>query len=386
MMRKKKVAIFMNYPAHYTDCVLNHLFESEDISFDVIYYNRIPTDHIEWKREEKTGSHIFYCKKSYRIVKGEYYNPDAIVLFLKGKYDLAIISGRMPITSFHLLRICRRLRIPYIFAADTAMLPIGREVEDSERNKFKKHYDGIIRESAGIWTPGLAGAAWWTEIYGKEIADKIVTGRYLLDNESIQITHSRNEARKSIRDRYEIDEKEFVILFVGGLTKERSIKTLLRIQNKLYELDRQFHLMVIGYGEESGLIKEYMKEYPDRLCYIESVPYKELNAYYFAADGYVHPGKEPYSLAVVQSVLNCIPTIATDCVGAAYDYIVSDRNGYMTPFGNDEELTQAVVNIMDGKISVKTCEEECAKIIKYRNGKSIAGDLVKLINVSLENR
>ncbi len=127
----KRVAVFMNYPSHYTDSIFENMLMDTRVNTDLYYYNSQPTDHKEWDRNIDNNSHIYYSKKSYFLFKKEYYNPDIVNQFLEKHYDIAIISGTMPFTSLHLLIIFILKGIPFIFAADTTSFPLDSNLNQS---------------------------------------------------------------------------------------------------------------------------------------------------------------------------------------------------------------------------------------------------------------
>lgn len=374
--KKKRVAAFLNYPAHYTDAVLEKLAEDDRIELDIIYYNESPTDHTEWKREISKNNHIYYCKKKYTLFRGEYYNPEAIKWFKKGNYDVAIISGRMPFTSAHLLRICRRKKIPYIFAADTAVLPIDADIEHIE--KERKKYGIIVQNAIGIWVPGKAGRAYWNRLFGDAIDQKIVEGRYLLDREHIIQHFSATESRRIIREELGVDEQDPLFLFVGALEKKRNVSLLLRAAEQIIAMHSNYRFLIVGYGEDEKIVKEYENKYSQNIFHIKSVPYDELNDYYLASDVYVHPGREPYSLALVQAVLDGLTVITTDAVGAAYDYVIDGKNGYVISSDCHNSLVSALNGILEVTFS-KGEQDRIQSILDERDSYIYASDIRRII-------
>ena len=376
-MKKKRIALFMNYPAHYTDVVFKYLMIDDRVDISLFYYNKLPTDHQEWQREIDNNERIYYSSKSIYIYKKEYYNSDIIKLFRKNRFDVAIISGLMPFTSLHLIKICQLRKIPYIFCSDTALLPIDGYVDRSF--SWKKRYKRVAEKAIGLWVPGRASCEFWKKICGDIIEQRLVYGRYLLDTEGIAVHLDKEEANSTIRKQLGIGKNDFVILFVGALSENRKIESLIRAYELLARDKTNIRLIIIGDGEDANKLTMLDDYDIPAIMHIPKVPVSKLNDYYYCADCYVHPGEEPYSLALVQAVFDDIPVVTTDRVGAAYDYILDGCNGYIVKDADEAKIAHAVINILNGDLNKDALSTYNRKVFGERNAKATANNLVELI-------
>ncbi len=369
----------MIHPAHYHNAVIKHLLEDDRVDAYAVFYLEQAHDHKEWELQNEHFKKVYYCQKKIDIISGEFYNPDAIRYFIKNSFDMVIISGRMPFTSYVLLKLCKIKGVPYIFSSDLSLMPInGSSISLSECRQWKK-YKKIADSSVGLWVPGIASINYWNKIVGNDVSNKIIQGRYLLDKESVIVNGEKKYVRNNIRHELGIGENEFVVLFVGKLIKSRNICGLLQAHELLKSKGVNSRLIIIGDGEDEEIVTKHIEEHGHSVIHIESVAFSELNNYYQASDCYVHPGREPYSLAVVQAVYNKMPVITTCLVGAAYDYIKDHVNGYIIQDGTGERIADALCNVIDGRLDLTEIATISDNIFQKRSAINVANNVIDYV-------
>ncbi len=171
-----------------------------------------------------------------------------------------------------------------------------------------------------IWTPGASGRAFW-ESLGVP-GDRVFEGMYTLDYE--QVARGVQEPALPAELAAELSGK-FVYLFVGHFTPERRVPALVRAFLETARADSA--LLLIGQGPDLEEVTALARRPGGQVCVVPGVPFDHLHAYYGRADAYVHPGGEPYSLAMQEAALLGIPLVSSRSVGAAHDYLVPGVNG-----------------------------------------------------------
>lgn len=154
-------------------------------------------------------------------------------------------------------------------------------------------------------------------------------------------------------------------MFVGKLIPSRHIEVLVEAIRILESKGYDFKVIIIGSGPDKSIVDEAVKQ-SETIISVESVPYEKLHRYYGLSDAYIHPGKEPYSLATVEAVIAGIPVIATSGVGCTYDYLVDGKNGYYFD-GSAKDLANKMEQVLEGKIDQTEVEKMQEFVLEERS-------------------
>jgi len=107
-----------------------------------------------------------------------------------------------------------------------------------------------------------------------------------------------------------VEEKKFLLLYAGRLSVEKGIKTLLQT----FELldPSLFHLVVVGKGPLSFLVKWYAKRF-NNLTYIPYLEKRELSVLYASADLFVSASPfETFGFSFLEAQASGTPVCAFD--------------------------------------------------------------------------
>ena len=246
-------------------------------------------------------------------------------------FDAISVAGYSSLTSIYAIAYALFHRLPIILQADT--------VESRRWTRLKKF---IYKLVSSIWLPGASSKRYFLSCGVSE--EKLFSGSYTYDYSMIK-DRIKLIDKKYYRKYYGIEKNEYVFLFVGKLIPSRKIDNLIEVINKIKFYDIKF--IIIGDGDDEGKIDKITNK--EKLVYIPSVTLQELYIYYAIADAYVHPGKEPYSCAVMQAVASGLPIVITDEVGAVNDFSDSLKNFIKVPYNNIDMLYEAILYIYNNR-------------------------------------
>lgn len=158
--------------------------------------------------------------------------------------------------------------------------------------------------------------------------------------------------RESIRSSLGIPADGVLVLFVGRLVREKGIETLLRAW-RIAALGERGVLALAGEGPMRPLV-----ERDGSARCLGAIPNVELPAWYAAADVLVLPSirtaafVEPWGLVANEAMLQGVPVIATDAVGAVAGGLVRhERNGIVVGAGDPASLADALRTVtMDSSL------------------------------------
>jgi glycosyltransferase involved in cell wall biosynthesis len=144
-----------------------------------------------------------------------------------------------------------------------------------------------------------------------------------------------SEDIQAIRDKYDIQDDEHIILFLGRLTWVKSARNLIQAMPLVLEEYPKTKLVILGKGEEQTDIMEISSRLgiEDKVaCRFEFVPEEERILHYAAADTCVFPSVyEPFGIVSLEAMAMEKPVVvgAKGVVGFREQVIASgpDQNG-----------------------------------------------------------
>lgn len=378
----KKLCFYMAHPAPYRDKVLELFSKDSRYETDIVYYRGVDEDHSEWNLELKKTEHIRYCHKVIWLKYWGEYRSEAVKWFKENRYDLIIVCGHHPYTSYRLIRLAQKTGIPYIYMCDTTQLPLEEKVVVEQKGLKSYVLKSIVKRAAALWVPGKASRIYWEQY---EPNARIFEGCYTLDYQELNNQYEYLPEKEDLKRKIGLPEKSTTFLFVGKLIETRRIELLLQAFMQLKKKDQNVSLVVIGDGDEEEKVRKCLDIIDDHsIAYIPRVSFDDLVQYYKASDIYVHPGEEPYSLAVAQAVLHGMPVIATDRVGAVYDYIRDGKNGIVLSDVTAEKLADAMIDVMKNTEMMESSDAREIQMEKYRNVQWATMELTRMVESILE--
>ena len=162
------------------------------------------------------------------------------------------------------------------------------------------------------------------------------------NNEKINI---RNKLRKEL----DIDDRTFVVLAVGELSKRKNHKLIVEALHQIN--DERIMLMIAGVGPLKEYLQSLVDEYGmhDRVRFLDYR--QDVNNLHYASDLNVFPSlREGLGLSGLEALVDGMFVIGSKGTGME-DYITSDSLGFLIDPNNAEELANAIQNAFDHKLS-----------------------------------
>ena len=249
--------------------------------------------------------------------------------------DITVVSGWQDIMYLRLARVLK---------SSNKIVVVG----------FDDQWHGTLRQYLGLIIGKCGGLnlffshAWISGIYQFEYArnlgfkkNKIIYDLYSADLIMFHEAYKNSQLLKK-------ESYPHRFLFVGRLEKIKGLKILINSWEQIKEKRKDWELVIIGSGilrreletNSDIIIKDFLqpedmiKEIPQVGCFI--LP--SIN--------------EPWGVVVHEFAAAGLPMIASNCVGAATEFIVHGLNGYIVDPNNESHLSSAMLRIID-----KTDEE-----------------------------
>ena len=105
-----------------------------------------------------------------------------------------------------------------------------------------------------------------------------------IDIEKFYRKNYTDEERKELRKQYDIEDDEFLCIFIGRVAREKSIDFLIESFSKVE--DKKIKLLIVGKGPELEDFKVFAKKFNfgNRVIFSGEVPYERVPIYYHTGD------------------------------------------------------------------------------------------------------
>ena len=327
------VLVLTYHPAHYRDPTLVRLIERGAFRVRVVHYQRTCDSHPEWGLA--TSEHPAFELLAGSTQTGRFLA--AVRLILRERPDIVLIPGMSHPSSAGALVAAYLLGIPYVYSADTVSHQRGHPRTLPLRELALRL---VVRAARSLWVPGRASRSFFRQHGIPD--DRIFEGCYCLDAVTFAArTETARAMRTEIRRELGIREGAYVFLFLGSMISQRRVPVLLEAFSRVAQSRADVSLLLVGGGPDRSEI-EAMGLRCSSVRLVDAVPLREVPRYYAASDAFVHPGREAYSLPVIEAALAGLPIISTRFVGAAKDVLTPGRTGLFVEEGSIDSLAGAM--------------------------------------------
>ena len=214
--------------------------------------------------------------------------------------------------------------------------------------------------------------------YGYKNESYIVpTGIYL--DKFRKINYKPNDIKQK-KAELGINEDDFVLLFLGRLSKEKSIEELIIEFAKLLKKNDKLKLLVVGGGPDGDYFNEVCEKLGicDHLVFTGMIAPTEVGLYYQLADLFVNFSvTETQGLTYIEALASGVPLLVK------YDHnlegvIIDDFNGLS--FTKDEEFEQKYYELVSNKVKFTEISSNASKAIERFSAEKYATTVLEIYN------
>jgi glycosyltransferase involved in cell wall biosynthesis len=138
-----------------------------------------------------------------------------------------------------------------------------------------------------------------------------------------------------------------VVLFVGRLSREKDVQTLLRAFSNIVREIPEAKLVVVGKGPEEESLRKFEKRNSvPHVFFLGKVENKIIPNIYVGADVFVLPStREPFGNVILEAMASGKPVIGS-CVGGVKEMIIDGVTGYHAQPGNDRHFSELILRVL----------------------------------------
>lgn len=207
------------------------------------------------------------------------------------------------------------------------------------------------------------------------LASKIFVAWNAVDNDAIakeceELT--RRGKTEKLKAKLGLADKR-MILSVAYLSQRKGLQYLIQACAKLKTENYSFAFVVVGDGPYKEDLMKLSVQNDVEVIFAGYVP--DLITYYLTADVFVLPTLHDVWAFVINEAMVCgCPIVTTYDAGASRDLVKSGVNGYIVDAGNEEQLYQAIRNILCNPRLRREMKESSKKIVRnFSYEKSLQG-------------
>lgn len=357
--RKPKVALAVSHPIQHFCPMYANWAKSERFEFKVFFMSALGYKAYADKNFGKTIAwdnlrleefdHYFKTEEAIKVSKKESagellkelanYNPDAVVSYgYAQKFQREVKSW------------VNRQNKKLYYISDSELHNEELAIKRSLKSKWLKLYFKTVDR---FLTVGSANEFYYRKNGAAPF--QLTRMNFSIDLEQYETVYKQKEEhRKKIREKHQLNEDEFVCSVVGKLVSWKSQDHIIEALKKIDSPDHEkITCFIIGTGPESEKFQELAKSLKHhQVIFTGFVNPTELSSYYAASDIYLHPAHhEPHSLAISEAIYLGVPAIISSTCGSygPYDDVMDGYNGFVYPTGNFDAMLVKVKVLQQDK-------------------------------------
>jgi len=170
--------------------------------------------------------------------------------------------------------------------------------------------------------------------------------------------------RQAIRQRFAFSEKDFVLGYVGRLSQEKGLLSLIQAVSLARKAGCHAKLLIIGEGNQGDELRDAARKEQLRDAVVFAGFQNDVGPFFSAMEVFVLPSlNEGTPMALLEAMAHGIPSIAS-AVGQIPNIIDSAKTGILVPPGNVIALRDAILSLYKSPSMRKRIGEKGRKTIE----------------------
>ncbi len=189
----------------------------------------------------------------------------------------------------------------------------------------------------------------------------------------------------NLKKKYGIKKKDFVIMTVSRLAKEKSVDRLINNQKELLKKYPNMKLLIVGDGPDIDKLKMQVcsLNISKNVIFTGKVPLEEIPIYYQLGDVFVTASKsETQGLTVVEAISSSLPIVAVKD-DSFISSVIDDFNGYV--FTSDEKYIESILKLYENNDIYNRLSNQSRILSSDFSSEYFALKVLKVYETAIEN-
>lgn len=189
----------------------------------------------------------------------------------------------------------------------------------------------------------------------------------------------------SLKKKLGIKKKDFVVMTVSRLAKEKSVDRIINNHKELVKKYSNMKLLIVGDGPDIDKLKDEAKSLgvSDSVIFTGKVPLSDIPIYYQLGNVFVTASKsETQGLTVVEAISSSLPVVAVKD-DSFVNSVIEDFNGFV--FTDDEKYINSISKLYDDKELYNSLSNQSRLLSEDFSSEYFALKVLKVYETAIEN-
>lgn len=189
----------------------------------------------------------------------------------------------------------------------------------------------------------------------------------------------------SLKKKLGIKKKDFVVMTVSRLAKEKSVDRIINNHKELVKKYSNMKLLIVGDGPDIDKLKEEAKSLgvSDSVIFTGKVPLNDIPIYYQLGNVFVTASKsETQGLTVVEAISSSLPVVAVKD-DSFVNSVIEDFNGFV--FTDDEKYINSISKLYEDKELYNRLSNQSRLLSEDFSSEYFVLKVLKVYETAIEN-
>lgn len=189
----------------------------------------------------------------------------------------------------------------------------------------------------------------------------------------------------SLKKKLGIKKKDFVVMTVSRLAKEKSVDRIINNHKELVKKYSNMKLLIVGDGPDIDKLKDEAKSLgvSDSVIFTGKVPLNDIPIYYQLGNVFVTASKsETQGLTVVEAISSSLPVVAVKD-DSFVNSVIEDFNGFV--FTDDEKYINSIFKLYEDKELYNRLSNQSRLLSEDFSSEYFALKVLKVYETAIEN-
>ena len=189
----------------------------------------------------------------------------------------------------------------------------------------------------------------------------------------------------SLKKKLGIKKKDFVVMTVSRLAKEKSVDRIINNHKELVKKYSNMKLLIVGDGPDIDKLKDEAKNLgvSDSVIFTGKVPLSDIPIYYQLGNVFVTASKsETQGLTVVEAISSSLPIVAVKD-DSFVNSVIEDFNGFV--FTDDEKYINSISKLYEDKDLYNRLSNQSRLLSADFSSEYFALKVLKVYETAIEN-